>query len=187
MIFALIHEMGHLLTGILLGMKPDKLEIVPYGVSISFKLNLKDYNKKIGNGNILSIKKIIIALAGPLNNLIIIFITFQLNYEIFSELIIIYANILLIIFNMLPFYPLDGGRILKEILHIIFGKRPAEKYINNISFITIMILTFISSILIYSTKNIAIFIIIIILWCLYIKEDLIYRRKSKLYKLIEKT
>ena len=127
MIFALIHEMGHLISGLLLGIKPDKLEIVPYGVRVSFKLNFKDYNRRIGNGNMLSIKKIIIALSGPLTNFIVILITFQSNYQLFSSLIIIYANILLIIFNLLPFYPLDGGRILKEVLHIAFGKKLAEK------------------------------------------------------------
>ncbi len=47
MIFALIHELGHLLAGILSGMKPERMEIKPYGVSISFKLFSKDYNQKI--------------------------------------------------------------------------------------------------------------------------------------------
>ena len=47
MFFAIIHELGHLLAGILLGMKPEKLEIMPYGIAVSFKLTPKDYNKKI--------------------------------------------------------------------------------------------------------------------------------------------
>ena len=47
MLFAIVHEFGHLLAGLLLGMKPEKMEIMPYGVSISFKLTPKDYNKKI--------------------------------------------------------------------------------------------------------------------------------------------
>ena len=61
MIFALIHELGHLLAGILLGMKPEKLELMPFGVSISFKINVEEYNKKIKKGNILEIKKMIVA------------------------------------------------------------------------------------------------------------------------------
>ena len=47
MVFALIHELGHLLAGIILKMKPEKLEIMPFGVSIAFKIEPKDYNKKI--------------------------------------------------------------------------------------------------------------------------------------------
>ena len=51
MVFALIHELGHLLAGIILKMKPEKLEIMPFGVSIAFKIEPKDYNKKIKKGN----------------------------------------------------------------------------------------------------------------------------------------
>lgn len=51
MFFAILHEFGHLIAGVLLGMKPAKLEIMPYGVAVSFKLTTKDYNKKIKNQN----------------------------------------------------------------------------------------------------------------------------------------
>lgn len=63
MLFAIIHELGHLLVGLILGMKPEKLEIMPYGVAISFKLQPKDYNRKIKKGNQLELKKIIVAAA----------------------------------------------------------------------------------------------------------------------------
>ena len=187
MIFAFIHELGHLFAGILTGMRPEKLEIKPYGVRVSFKLFPKDYNVKIGKGNKLETKKILVALAGPIINLLIILVTINLQIEIFTKLMIIYSNILIFIFNLLPIYPLDGGRILKSILHITYGKRKSEKYINNISFITLIIITFISSILIYMIENIAIFLIILVLWGMYITEDIRYKRKTEIYKLLEKT
>lgn len=187
MIFAFIHELGHLLAGILCGMRPEKLEIKPYGVSVSFKLFPKDYNIKIGKSNKLEVKKILVALAGPVTNLLIIIVSPNLPLEFFKKLMIIYSNILITIFNLIPIYPLDGGRITKSILNITFGKRKAEKYINNISFITLILITFISSILIYVFENIAIFLIVIVLWIMYIVEDIKYKRKLEIYKLLEKS
>ena len=188
MLFAFIHELGHLMAGILCGMKPERLEIKPYGVSISFKIVPKDYNNKILNGNLLELKKIIVALAGPITNLVIILITLNLNnLNVFYGLQIVYSNLLLFIFNLLPIYPLDGGRILKGIIHIILGKRKSEIYTNYISFFLLIILTLISSILIFYIKNIAIFIAIIFLWVIYIIEDLKFRKRNKIYKLVEKT
>lgn len=187
LVFAAIHELGHLACGVLLGMKPSKMEIRPYGVSISFKVTPEDYNRKLINGNLLEIKKIIVALAGPLTNLLIILVTFRVNMNMFLGLKIIYSNVLIILFNLIPFYPLDGGRILNGILHIIFGKRKAERYTNYVSFISLIVITFIGSISIFYIQNIAIFLIVIFLWILYIKEEIVYRRRNKIYNLIEKT
>lgn len=185
MIFAFIHELGHLIAGLLLKMKPEKLEIMPFGITISFKINTKDYNKRIKNGNLLEIKKIMVALAGPLTNLIIIIIAMNLNLDIINGLIIIYTNTLLMIFNLLPIFPLDGGRIVKGILYIIFGKRKSEEYTNDISIISTIIITAISSILILYIKNIALFLIILYLWYLVIKENIKLLKRKELYNKIE--
>lgn len=187
LILAFVHELGHLLAGIILGMKPAKLELKPYGISISFKINPNDYNKKIAKGNLLELKKAIVACAGPLTNLIIIIITVNLRLNIFTSLLIIYSNILLIIFNLIPMYPLDGGRIVKSLIYLFLGKKKAEKYTNNISFIFLIIVTFMGSVATFYFENMAIFLIIICLWLIYIKEDITYKKKIKIYDLIEKT
>ncbi len=182
MFFAFIHELGHLTAGLIMGMKPEKIELMPFGFSISFKISVKEYNKKIKKGNMLEIKKIIVAMAGPITNFIIILITDRLNLDIIKSITIIYTNFLIMIFNLLPIYPLDGGRILKGILHINLGKRGAEKYINVISKIVVLTIIAISSILILYIHNIAIFLIDIYLLYLMVKEDLKYKKRRYIYK-----
>lgn len=186
MLFALIHELGHLLAGILMGMKPEKIELMPFGVSISFKIKVEGYNKKIKKGNMLEIKKILVALAGPLTNFIIIIIASNINIDLFKALIVIYTNFLIMIFNLLPIYPLDGGRILKGILHINFGIQKSEFYTNIISKITVTIITILSSVLILYIHNIAIALIDMYLWYLVIKEDIIYKKREKILENINK-
>ena len=189
MIFAIIHELGHLIAGMLLGMKAEKIEIKPFGVAIDFNIKRKDYIVKIKKGNLLEVKKVLVALAGPMTNVLIIFILaiptmFQINQE--EKMLMIFSNITLILFNILPFYPLDGGRVLKGIIYILKGKRTAEKYIYYISYITLVIITVISSIAILYLENIAIFLVTIFLWGLQIKEQRIYRNRITLYETIEK-
>lgn len=185
MFFAIIHELGHLLTGVTLGMQPEKIELKLFGLSVSFKIGVDDYNKKIRKGNLLEVKKIIVALAGPITNLLIILIANLIEITEYQKNMIIYSNLLLIIINMLPIFPLDGGRVVNSILHILFGKRIAEIYSNKISFITLIILTTLASILILYIKNIAIFLIIVVLGAMYIREDKIFRNKQKIVQILE--
>lgn len=182
MIFALIHELAHLICGIILGFNPDTLRIMAFGFSIEFKTVIDDYNKKILKSNIISLKKIIVALAGPIINLIIII--FGIMFNIDAN--IIYANLLIMIFNLIPIYPLDGGRILKNILKILYGNRKANEYINIITNVLVIIFTMLSSILVLIYENVAILAIIVILWGILIRENRKYYTYKKIYKTIDK-
>lgn len=179
MLFAFCHEMGHLLCGILMGLKPKSLKIMPMGLSIEFEI----YSKNIKNK--LQIKKIWIALAGPITNIIIILITIILKKNVILYEEIIYSNLLIAIFNLLPIYPLDGGRIIKEVIHIIKGRKRSIELTNYISNVSMVLLTFVSSIAIYYYKNIAILFIIIYLWCMIYIENKRYHLKKRIYKIIE--
>ena len=186
MVFAIIHELGHLLAGILLGMQPDKLEINPFGVSIDFNIKRKDYMRKIKKGNLLELKKILVAFAGPFVNGIIILILCFIHISPYDKMLMIFSNLTLILFNILPIYPLDGGRIVKGILYLLKGKQKAEEYIYHISHITLILLTAIGSIGILFINNIAIFLVIIFLWVLQLREDKIYKNRKVLYEIINK-
>lgn len=184
MLFALIHELGHMLVGILLGFKPTKLEIMPYGVSVGFNIKCEDYNKKVKKGNMLAIKKIIIALAGPITNFIItiIFLIVNIKFLGIERELVIYSNMLIGMFNLIPIYPLDGGRIIKNVIHILLGLKKSYDYTNQISKITICLLTAISSIIILYVRNIAILIVLVYLWYLVIIENKKYERKMMIMK-----
>ena len=183
MLFALLHELGHMLVGVILGFKPNSIEIMPFGLSIAFESEVDNYNKKIKNGTLLTLKKIIIAASGPITNciFILLFSIFDFYFFGIDRELILYANILIAIFNLIPIYPLDGGRIVKGILHIMYGRKEAYKYINIISNICISILTAISSIVILYLKNIAILFILAYLWSLVISENKKYKNKKEIY------
>ena len=162
MFFSFLHELGHIIIAIILKKQIEKIEIMPFGLSASFYTN---YNDKYHN-----IKEIFVALAGPISSLVL---TILFNYIQLPGLLkqdAIYANLLILFFNLIPLYPLDGGRIIKGILHIKMGIIQTEEMVEKISNITIIVLTIISSITVYYYKNIAIFLVCIFLWSIVLQE-----------------
>jgi stage IV sporulation protein FB len=76
-----------------------------------------------------------IILAGPLSNFLLTSISFAL-YSFIPESLQIYAlefmiiNAVLFIFNILPIYPLDGGRVVRDYLNIKLRDRSKSKKIS---------------------------------------------------------
>lgn len=136
-------------------MKIEKLEIMSLGFSATFSGECINETKLI-------LKNIAIALAGPLLTLIFIIIFLNINIVFRKE--IIYSNILILILNLLPIYPLDGGRVVNGIIQLRVGKEKASVMVDKVTYITIVLMTIASSIAVYYFKNIAIFLICIFLW-----------------------
>lgn len=186
-VFAIIHELGHMIAGIVLKLKPEEIKLSPVGVSINFIVDSEEYNIENQKSKTSDIKKAIIAIAGPMTNLIIVTVAIilaKINNEftnMYIYQVIVYSNFLIAMFNLIPIYPMDGGRALKQILKISVGNKMAYKITYIVSKTILIILTIISSIAILYTHNVAILLIIAYIWYLEIVEI----RKYNIRKRIE--
>ena len=171
LLFALIHELGHVLVARILGNKLLKFKIMSLGFSIFLQTNIEDYNKKIKKGNMYVLKNLIISIAGPITNIIIFLVTFFLPIELMIKEKIIYINAIIAIFNLIPMYPLDGSKILQNALKLFCSNKESYKYTNIVANATLIIFTIFCSVFILYAKNIAIVAILIYLWYINIKEN----------------
>lgn len=175
-----------LLCGMILGFKIQRLEIMPIGFAVTFKIDTKNYNKKIIKANLLAVKKIGIAIAGPAVNFLFIMIFCILEKIFFINLsVLIYVNMIIFLFNMFIIYPLDGGRILKNVLYIFLGKIKSLIITKITSNILASILTILSFTIILYTKNISYIFVVIYIWVIVIKENKIINMKIKMYKILK--
>ena len=101
---ALLHEIGHAVAAKNRGYVMEKITLMPYGAILK------------GGENFTPKDNLIIALAGPCVNLFLclIFISlwwlFPITYE--YTLLFVEVNVTILLFNLLPAFPLDGARII---------------------------------------------------------------------------
>ena len=97
----------------------------------------------------------------------------------------IYSNLVIILFNILPIIPLDGGRIFKSFFRILKGNIVANKIMYFVSNLVIVFLTVVSSLAILYWQNISILLILFYLWYLVILENKRFYMKNQIYKKIQ--
>ena len=132
----IIHEFGHLIASKKYNWNFSKIEIFPFGGCCKFDEKLNRPMKE----------ELIILLAGPIFQ-IIFFTCFTIltkyglvtyrNYLIYKN-----YHYTLLLFNLLPIYPLDGGRILNILISYIMPYKKSNKIIIFISSLIILILIF---------------------------------------------
>ena len=106
---ALLHECGHIFCASRLGFECKRISLMPFGASAVCDIE-----------GISPSDEIKLALAGPLVNFILCVATaglwwFYPDTYAYTDLIF-YASAGMLILNLLPAYPLDGGRIAKCVL-----------------------------------------------------------------------
>lgn len=149
----------------LLGWNVDKIYFYPYGGYTKFN---DDLNKP-------KEEELLIMLAGPVIQIIYFFIiTFFLennNLELFKS-----YHLSILFFNLLPIYPLDGGKLLNIILNYFLSFRKSFKMTIGISYLVIL-----SIIIIFFKKemdlSLSLFMVIILVFCKLTDE----LKKEKFY------
>lgn len=129
----IIHEIGHIIISKILSYKIDKVIIYPYGGFV--KLNTR-INTKIEND-------LLVAISGIIMQSIyfgIIFFLYRngIVREYIYSLFLLYHKSMLI-FNLLPIYPLDGAKIVNLILSKYFSFNIANYISVVISLIMIVV------------------------------------------------
>lgn len=134
-----IHEFAHSEEARKRGYTLNGMHVTIFGASL--KMNVQSMKSEDERA---------IALAGPLSNLFLaifctaLWWTFPSTY--FFTLDFVWANLSLLIFNLLPVYPLDGGRITLSLLKSRMKEKNAYKVLKILG-VTISIVLVLTSIL----------------------------------------
>lgn len=110
LVIVIIHELGHFFAARLFGWQIDKIMLWAFGGI----LQTDEYTTR-------PIKEeIIVTLCGPLQHVLVFCLAYLLYWSIGlpASLLeeIIHFNLIILLFNLLPIYPLDGGRICFALL-----------------------------------------------------------------------
>lgn len=127
-LLSFIHELGHIIMAKILKLHVEKIEMLPFGFQAT--INGTNYRK--------SNVELAVAIAGPLMFFVNkILLNFLLKIDFLSYVAKVNAseaNMLILIFNLLPIYPLDGSVILKCIFDKFFPRKKSCYFITFISF-----------------------------------------------------
>jgi len=153
-IVLLVHEFSHAEMARRRGYQLNSFKLMPYGAALS--------------GDFAGIKptdEILIAIAGPISNLILAgsvaaFWWFAPNSYLYTQNLV-YISLYFALFNLLPLYPLDGGRVLLAALSKKFSRPKIYKVLRIIGFIAGGIFAVLGFFLFYFTYNISLAIIAI--------------------------
>jgi len=163
-IVLLLHELMHATIARRLGYKMNKIVLYPFGVSLS------------GEDDEFSPRdEIKISLAGPVLNLLLCVICFALWWiepiSYYYTSVFCTVNVVCGLFNLLPVFPLDGGRICLAILSIFFDRKQSVKIIKGVTavFCTLLLLLCFASV--FVKFNISFGIMSIVLFVSVLFED----------------
>ncbi len=176
----LIHEGGHYMVAKKLKYKLSSFYLAPYGVALNYK-----------EGKFLEMDEVKIALAGPMTNLCFSFMMvglwwlFPTVYSYTLELASF--SLMLGVFNLLPAYPLDGGRVLVSMLSEKMERKKALKIsiIFNIVLCVLFFIGFVITCFVNYNPTLALMVVFLLGGIMESKFESKYERASVFNKKIK--
>jgi len=109
-----VHEFGHALVARGFGVNTREIIMTPLGGLALLDKSMDDPKAEI-----------YIALAGPAVNLVLVGMFAPLLFFTTSQVLLFFIsiNLMLAFFNLLPAFPMDGGRVLRSVLARKYGWR----------------------------------------------------------------
>ncbi|WP_088068341.1 M50 family metallopeptidase [Gottfriedia luciferensis] len=154
-IIIFFHELGHAIAATFFDWRINKITLLPFG-------GVVDLDE---HGNRPTYEEFIVTISGPIQHLTLFIIAkflFQLNFmpeNLYS--LFISFNVSILFFNLLPIWPLDGGKLIYQLFSVIFPFVKAHQYSLYSSFI-FLVLSSIITLLIQPT-NITIWVCLLFL------------------------
>ena len=129
MMLIIVHELGHILVATIFKWNIDKIIILPFGGFTKFN---EIINKPL-------IEEFLIAISGIIFQIVFYFLIKDIiDYKYFSII-----NIFIIVFNLIPIYPLDGSKILNVFFNLLTTYRNSIFLTCIVSYVLIIVLSII--------------------------------------------
>ncbi len=142
----LVHELFHLFSALIVGVRVKSIIILPFGMTLRLDERVIRCPKK----------EILIAAAGPVSNVLMLICA---EYALKTQggnlnlLIFTVANWSVLLLNLIPVPPLDGGRILRAIAIYRSGLVTASRSMYKVSRIFAVIICFLGIVLMIISKS----------------------------------
>jgi Zn-dependent protease/CBS domain-containing protein len=116
MVFAIIviHELGHALVARKFGIKTRDIMLLPVGGIASLEHMPEKPSQELA-----------VAIVGPAINLVLALVLAPFDNRLLHQLM--WINIGLAVFNLIPAFPMDGGRVLRALLAMRIGNERATE------------------------------------------------------------
>lgn len=159
MLLISVHELGHIVVSLIFKWKIDKIIVLPFG-------GITKFNEIINRP---LIEEFLIAIAGIVFQ--IMFFTLVRNRIDYKYFITI--NYFILVFNLIPIYPLDGSKILNVLFNVITSFKNSMLLTVIISYISIIIL-----IVMFARVN---KLIILVLSFLLLEVNKLYKEREYIF------